>query len=353
MWLCVHHLFFIVLSPSCQGSVEFSSGNSVGQHQAAVHHRQTLLKLQFHLQPVIFRHGELGRAQTPGRRERQKGRKQNTTTGLHFFRFTLFLSLLWHSKVKQPVFKSPDIRWPMSLYSITHLKKALQRSLSSFCSWSSLSIASCKASLVQLSVCKAALPSWCSLSWPCRRELAPDPGADSGSTGSRECCAPGGTNDSTAWVAEGWMTLSSANAPWITRMVTWRTINMGSKSNQVKINAIFVCGFLYVFPSEFVMNVSDVYCHSGTLRMSAVASSSRLLISSASSILWAVSMSCQQFRFWATSILPSIPLNRPDRSLCLCLWRLSCRRLEAGMNNYGILRNKMGNRFLVWIHNVN
>lgn len=92
--------------------------------------------------------------------------------------------------------------------------------------------------------------------------------------------------------------------------------------------------------STWLRYVSCLYCHSVTLRISAVASSSRLLISSASSKLWAVSMSCQHVRFWATSVLPSRPLDRPDRSLCLCLWRLSCRRLEAGMNNYGILSDK-------------
>lgn len=88
-------------------------------------------------------------------------------------------------------------------------------------------MASRSASLVQLRVRKAALPSWCNFSWPCRRALAPwlwaCPVPASGSTCSRGRCVPGGKSVSRAWVAEGWMALTSVMAPWITRMVTYRT----------------------------------------------------------------------------------------------------------------------------------
>lgn len=52
--------------------MELGPGGGVGQHQAAVHHRHTLVELQLHLQRVVLRQRQLARAQTPweGKNER-------------------------------------------------------------------------------------------------------------------------------------------------------------------------------------------------------------------------------------------------------------------------------------------
>lgn len=70
-----------------------------------------------------------------------------------------------------------------------------------------------------------------------------------------------------------------------------------------------------------------------TLRMSAAASSSRLLMRSASSKLWAVSKLCQRCRCCATSVLPCRLLDMPDRSFSLCLWTRSWSRINSGKFN--------------------
>lgn len=75
--VCVHHLLLPLLPPSCQSGVEFGSGDSVGQHQTQVHHRQTLLKLQFHPEPIILRQSQLGRTQTT--RQEEKGQADEHT----------------------------------------------------------------------------------------------------------------------------------------------------------------------------------------------------------------------------------------------------------------------------------
>lgn len=71
--VCVHHVLLAVLPPGCQGSVEFTSRDGMGQHQTAVHHGQTLLELQFHPQPLVLRQSQLGRTQTPERGKPTRG----------------------------------------------------------------------------------------------------------------------------------------------------------------------------------------------------------------------------------------------------------------------------------------
>ena len=71
-------LQFRLLPPGGQGGVELGSEAGVGQHQAPVHHRQTLVELQLHLQRVVLRQRQLARAQTPGRgRKRLSNRKDD------------------------------------------------------------------------------------------------------------------------------------------------------------------------------------------------------------------------------------------------------------------------------------
>lgn len=70
-----HHLLLALLPPSCQRSVDFGSGDSVGQDKAAVHHRETLLKLQLHSETVVFTQRQLGRTQTTGE---DKDKRENS-----------------------------------------------------------------------------------------------------------------------------------------------------------------------------------------------------------------------------------------------------------------------------------
>lgn len=87
--------------------------------------------------------------------------------------------------------------------------------------------------------------------------------------------------------------------------------------------------FLCISGSVYVLKMTA--CE--TLRMSAAASSSRLLMSSASSKLWAVSKLCQRCKCCATSGLPSRLLESPDRSFSLCLWTRSWSRTNSGKVN--------------------